>query len=238
MSPIKALFSGFDQVNRMTPMYIGEAEGKRVILVCSGVGKERSLKAADFIMARYSPEGALSAGFCGGLVPELRSSDVVLSSWVISSADESHGDSKKLFLRDQTVSLKKALSGKGIGSQIGGFITVRRPLISPGKRSTLAQRTGAMVAEMETFHLAEFFLDREIPFVGVRVVVDGSDDRLPLLGPFMERSGETRLLRALWHLVSDRSALLQLRRLYRNARRAQVTLAVTVPTVIAVWPEN
>ncbi len=238
MSPIKALLSGSDQVNRMMPIYIGQMEGKWVILVCSGVGKERSLEAADFIMARYGPDGALSAGFCGGMVPELRPSEVVLSSWVLSGSDESDGDSKKLFLRDQTLSLQRALSGKGIGSQTGGFITVPRPLVSSGKRSTVAQRTGAMVAEMETFHLAEFFMDREIPFVGVRVVVDGFDDHLPLMGVFMERSGGSRLLRALWHLVSDRSALLQLRQLYGNGRRAQVTLARIVPAVIAVWPEN
>lgn len=236
MSPLKASLSRTDKVTRKMQIHIGQMDGKRVILVLSGVGKRRSLEAAEFVFSNYCPDGVLSAGFCGGLIPKLKPSDVALCSWVISDTAESSPDLGKILLGDRPFVLQRALNEEGIRAKLGGFASVSRPVFSSDEKSTLADRTGAMVAEMETFHLGRFFLDREVPFVGIRAVIDSVEDRIPLGESMAELEGGLGLLKALWRLMSHKDALFQLWRLYRNGRRAQVALGRSVAAVIKVWP--
>jgi len=236
MSPLKALLSSRDRLSRDIPIHIGQMEGKRVILVSSGVGGDRSLRAAELSYSRHNPDGVLSTGFCGGLVPELQPSDVVLSSWVVSEAAGSRLNMKQLVLGDKAVPLQTVLTGEGIRAYMGGFVCVSRPVVSPTEKRALAHRTGAMVVEMETFHLGEFFLSRNVPFLGMRTVVDGLNDRIPRLKSTMMMAGRPRPVDILRHLIFHPHGALDLWRLYENGRRAQVALRRSVGAVIRVWP--
>ncbi len=234
MFPLKALLSGRDRVSREIPIYIGQMEGRKVILVSSGVGRDRSLAAAELIYSRHNPDGVLSTGFCGGLVTELQPSDVILSSWVVSDTAGSRLDMKVLFLGDRAVPIQTALTEAGIRVYKGGFVCVSRPVLSPTEKRALAHRTRAMVAEMETFHLGEFFLPRNVPFLGMRTVVDSLNDRIPRLKSAMvERPRAVDILR---YLISHPDGAIDLWRLYENGRRAQVALRRSVEAVIRVWP--
>jgi len=236
MSPLRALLSRVDQVDGDIPTMIGQMGGRKVILVRSGVGKERAVAAAEFIHSTYSPAGVLSTGFCGGLVPDLWPSDVVLSSWVVPGATASHRDPKKLFLGDQALLLQRVLNGRGIRVHVGGFACVSQPVVSPTAREALAQRTGAMIAEMETFYLGAFFTARKVPFVGMRTVVDSLEDRNPLLESAMKMGKWSGTLNMLGYVMSHGSGLVHVWRLYRNGRRAQSSLGKAVAAVIRAWP--
>ncbi len=238
ISPLKALLSGADQVNRDIPIYVGRRDGEKVILVCSGVGRQKSLEAAELVISRYHPTGVLSTGFCGGLVPSLRPSDVVLGSWVVSDSTERHRDSKKLRLGREALVLRSVLNGKGIRVHVGGFVTVSLPVVSQNGKSMLAHRTGALVVEMESFHLGEFFMSQRVPFAGMRAVFDGLGDRIPLLESITERGEGSGVWNMPWHRIAHRSALLDLWRLYRNGRAAQVALRKSVAAAITVWPQR
>jgi len=238
MSPLKALLSRSERVNRTPPIHMGRMEGRKVVLVCSGAGRERSLEAAAFIFSKYGVSGVLSTGFCGGLVPELRPSDVVVSSWVLSGITESCRETKKLLLTDQARLLEKTLNEGGVQSRVGGLVTVPRPVFSQKTRCSLAYRTGAIATEMETFHLGEFFHKRRIPFAGVRVVVDSLEDSVQRLEPIMSGLGRPGLLNLIRYLLSEKGSFFELLGFYRNGRRAQVALRRTVPAVVRVWPGN
>jgi adenosylhomocysteine nucleosidase len=233
VSPLKTLLGKLEQVSREIPIYIGQREGKNVILVRSGVGTERSLAAAEFMHARYKPEGVLSTGFCGGLVPKLRTCDVVVGRWVVSDTAECPRNATRLVLGRQVWGLHSALRRQGIRVHIGGIACVSRPVISPGERLALAHRTGAMIAEMETFPLAAFFIGRNVPFLGMRTVLDGLEDRIPRLESIMRTVHWPDALNALWHLLRPRGGLWSL---YETGRRAQVVLRESVAAVIRVWP--
>jgi nucleoside phosphorylase len=236
MSPLKGLLSRAEQVSREIPICIGEMEGRHVMLVRSGMGKERARAAAEFLCSKYTPHVVLSTGFGGGLVPDIRPSDVVLSSWVVSDANQSQGNTKKLLLEDQASRLQRTLGGRGIRVHVGGFACVSRPVVSPTQRSALAHRTGAVLAEMETFHLGEFFIARGVPFMGMRTVVDGLTDRIPLPESITEVGEWPGILNAVRDLLTQRDSLVSLRRLYQNGRRAQISLAKSVAVVIRSWP--
>lgn len=236
MSPLRVLLSPARQVDGEIPIYIGKMDGREVIVVRSGVGQKRTLKAAEFIHSIYRPHGVLSTGFCGGLVAELRPADVVLSSWLVSDAPECLWDPKRLLLGSQASRLQSALKERGIRAHVGGFACVSQPAVTPTQKSALAHRTGAMIADMETFHLGAFFLTRKVPFMGVRTVVDCLEDRIPLWDPSMETGAWPGLLNILRYLISHGGGLPLVWRLYQNGRMAQGSLGKSVATVVRVWP--
>lgn len=64
-----------------------------IALVRAGVGKVRAKEATERIIKDFSPELLISAGFCGGLIEELRVGDVVVSDF----------EDGKLFCSDRTL---------------------------------------------------------------------------------------------------------------------------------------
>jgi adenosylhomocysteine nucleosidase len=238
ISPLRSLLSAPGPVSRELPIYIGTVEGTRVILVRSGVGKKRALAAAELIHSEFNPSGVLSTGFCGGLVPELKPSDVVCGSWIVCDGGEPNRHSKRLSLGNQADFFQDVLKRKGFRTHVGGFACVSRPVVLPTERSALVHRTGAVVAEMETYHLGEFFHARRIPFVGMRIVVDTVEDSIPLLRTTREARLWPDLLKRLAYLLSGRNAPSRLWRFYQNGRRAQVALRQSVAALIGAWPKT
>ncbi|HOX09443.1 MAG TPA: hypothetical protein PLV09_00110 [Candidatus Omnitrophota bacterium] len=55
------------------------AEGGDIVMARSGMGAERSEKAAARVIEEYKPDLIISAGFCGALVDELKIGDVIVS---------------------------------------------------------------------------------------------------------------------------------------------------------------
>jgi adenosylhomocysteine nucleosidase len=237
MSPLKSAFSSTHRVSRSIPIHIGEIEGTKVILVCSGVGEDRSVEAAEFLLSKYCPTGVLSTGFCGGLVPGLIPGDVVIGSSVVRRSTRSGSDSKQFFLGNESLMLQRTLKRHGIRAQVGGFVTVSRPVFSKIEKNRLARETGAMVAEMETFHLGEVFLIRRIPFVAMRAVVDSLEDPLPEMDLSRGKVGWPEAFGVLRDLIFRKGSISNLGRLYKNGRRAQSSLARTVAALMKYWPE-
>jgi adenosylhomocysteine nucleosidase len=237
VSPLRALLSGARLTSQNIPIYIGEINGVEIILVRSGVGRKRALAAAEIVWDRYTPEAVLSTGFCGGLVPGLRSSEIILSAWIHGKPDASPSEWKRISLRHHATPALRALHHKGIEVRAGGFVCVSRPVISVSQRSALARATGGIIAEMETFHLGSFFVPRDIPFLGLRTVVDSLEEQIS------ERLLPTRL-GSLPLVARISSSLLHHRgggfipfwRLYKQGRMAQATLAKAVASVIGSWP--
>ncbi len=59
--------------------WIGEISGREILVLETGIGVRHAAEAARCLVARYSLDLVLSAGFAGGLSPELRVGDVVWS---------------------------------------------------------------------------------------------------------------------------------------------------------------
>ncbi len=237
-SPLKNSLSSTERVSRSISIHIGEIEGTRVILVCSGVGEDRSVEAAEFLLSKYCPTGVLSTGFCGGLVSGLMPGDVVIGSSVVRKSTTSGSELEQLFLRNESHMMQRTLKRHGIRSQVGGFVTVPRPIFSKTEKNRLARETGAMVAEMETFRLGEVFLIRRIPFVAMRAVADGLEDPLPEMDLSRGKIGWPETLGVLRNVILRKGSISNLARIYKNGRRAQSSLARTVEALMKYWPEN
>ena len=58
----------------------GRIAGKEVALVCSGIGKVNAAVAASILAERFHADCILNTGIAGGIAPEVKLGDIVLST--------------------------------------------------------------------------------------------------------------------------------------------------------------
>jgi adenosylhomocysteine nucleosidase len=190
------------------------------LVVQSGPGSARAAAAA----ARAIEAGAqllVSWGLAGGLEPSLTPGTLVLPRRVVAPQGESFAaDSawheRLLALRDE------------VAIHRGDLLTSPIALESPQAKRAAAAATGAVAVDMESAAIAAAATRAGIPFVALRVVVDGVDDSLPPHAEqWIDERGRSRFAPALRAAASPRQwrALLTLAKRYRVASATLETLA-------------
>jgi nucleoside phosphorylase len=110
----------------------------------------------------------------------------------------------------------------------GDLLTVASALESPAAKRSAAAATGAVAVDMESAAVAAEAARARVPFVALRVVVDGLDDALPPgAESWIDERGQRRMSAVLRAAVDARqwSGLLTLAKRYRVASGALDRLA-------------
>jgi nucleoside phosphorylase len=113
-----------------------------------------------------------------------------------------------------------ALLAAELGVHRGDLLTVAEPLESPAAKRAAAEATNAVAVDMESAGIAAAAARAGVPFVALRVVVDGVDDALPPgADGWIDERGRTRSSAVLRAVVDARrwGALLTLAVRYRVA---------------------
>lgn len=63
--------------------FIGQFEGKDIVLLQSGIGKVNAALSTTLLLSRFEPEYVINIGSAGGFAPELNVGDVVISDQVV-----------------------------------------------------------------------------------------------------------------------------------------------------------
>jgi nucleoside phosphorylase len=132
---------------------------------------------------------AISAGICGGLVPHLKTGDVVLSTEVFYSEEkdpDSILDRAKpalQMLETGTGSrvynkLKKELKNEPFSINTGPTVTLGFALPDKKRKKVINRITGALSVDMEDFHRLSAAREQGTPFLSVRAVFDELDDEI------------------------------------------------------------
>ena len=154
-----------------------EKEG--TVLVCGGMGSEAARRAAEAIIALYSPAVVISAGFAGGLDPALAVGHTLTPRHVIDAGDGSRTD-----------------SGRGEGILIS-FETVA----DAEQKARFATAFGAHAVDMEASAVGRAAQAHGIKFLACKVISDTSDSRLPPIAPFIGADGRFHALRFMVHIA-------------------------------------
>jgi hypothetical protein len=136
----------------------------------------------------------LVCGCAGGLVPELRTGDLVAADAVIA-VDASGCAGERL----PAVGERLAAWGarRGLALRLGGIASSPCVVVDPAAK-TIAAAGGALVVEMESAAIAREAQARGVPFLGLRVVLDVAAQPVPVLnGIIDEATGEIHTGRAL-----------------------------------------
>ena len=159
-------------------------DGGSCLVVQTGMGAARAAAAARAV----PPVSAvLSLGCGGGLVPWLRTGDVVVATEVVALDTTCRPGARA----------SAVVPPVALGAHEGAVAT------SPGVLATIAEKTaaagcGALLVDMESWAFAAEAERRGVPFAAVRVVLDGATDELPALsGAIDATTGDIDL----WHVA-------------------------------------
>ena len=185
---------------------------ERWLVVQSGPGAARAAAAAG----RAIDAGAqllVSWGLAGGLGVGVAPGTVIAPRRILAEGQEP-------LPVDPVWHSRLALLAADLGVHRGDLLTVAEPIESPAAKRAAAEATDAVAVDMESAGIANAAARARLPFVALRVVVDGVDDALPPgAANWIDEQGRRRKAAVLRAVVDARrwGALLTLARRYRVA---------------------
>jgi adenosylhomocysteine nucleosidase len=186
-------------------------ESTYAVAVCSGIGPEPGRRAAEAIIAKYSPALLISAGIAGGLTPELKVGETIFPATIIDARDSS---------RHET-----AIQNAPIGSTpLAKTIVVSSPEIAgAAQKHKLGKAYGAHAVDMEGASVARAAEAHQIPFIAIKTISDEVDFELPEMMPFFH-DGQFQTARFVLHISIRPWTWLRVFRLARNTKIASENL--------------
>ncbi|MGH7971914.1 MAG: hypothetical protein ACREIC_24635 [Limisphaerales bacterium] len=183
----------------------------RVLL--TGMGRRNALQALGKQVVRDKPKLVVTAGFAGGLNPQLHSGVV-------------------LFAGEATPAQETALVAAG--AQRGTFYCTERVATTAREKAELRQRTGADAVEMESAIISQKCQELGIPSLTVRVILDTANEDLPLdFNRLLNSRDELEVGKVVRELVRAPGRLPALLRLQRQSARAAKRLAHVLEAALA-----
>lgn len=196
----------------------GGHKGRNVAAVISGAGRKAAAKATEALITGHRPHWVLSAGFAGGLVPELRRHHILMADHLLDAS----GGQLALDLKVDPASLTRLPD-----VHVGRLLTADSVIRLPEEKKLLGRRHHALAVDMESFAVAEVCRRYQVRFLAVRVINDAADDELPPdVGHLLaQRTGVARFGAAVGSIWRRPASFGDMLKLKKNAREASDRLA-------------
>lgn len=211
------------------PCYRFTAGRSEACLIRSGMGGERAASAAKALISAFRPEGVISFGFGGGVLPGLTVGDLVLAERLLWFRDGRF--SEQPGLADEREGWAGRFLVPGLGEAVGRFhrgtfITTDRIENKREMAGRLPPGVAYPLLEMETCAVARVASGAGVPFMAIRAISDDANEELDFsIAEFTDPELNIRISRVLLTLARKPWILPQLIRLARNSRIAGETLA-------------
>jgi len=203
------------------------AGGHDFMLILSGMGFDNAARAAEAAMREWRPSLLVSAGFCGGIAPELKVGDVVVAKQMVIVTGRGLEEVPVLFS-----AAGQNLVARESGMRVLGGLFASTPVIMPKKRlaGMLPAGSANPVAEMESAAVAIIAVENSIPLLAIRAVSDPADEELDFsLGEFCDPGLRRISIHKVLLAVLKRPRIVpQLIRLARNSRVAANSLTAAM----------
>lgn len=210
-------------------LWVGEWQGYSIVLVRSGMGRDRACRALKEVAERYPLVLLLSIGYAGGLDPDLDVGDMVIADTVLDfepgAGDSENAALRKFPLSSAMVNQALILSCPADTLMIRGtLVTVDQVVATPKEKQALRERSQASAVDMETSELAREAEDRAIPFLSIRSITDTVSQELMDCSHLVEADGEVSTLKAGWHVLTHPGDLKSMIELRTHAQKATANL--------------
>ena len=192
-----------------------------VRVALSGMGGAAATQSARSLV-EAGAQALVSFGMAGGLDPALAPGTLFLPSDVVSA------DGAAVIATDRL--WREQLGARVVQPVVGGrLLTTLKAVGTQADKARLFRQTGALAVDMESLAIAEVAHSRGLPFIAIRVIVDGASDTLPrAVTAAADSEGQLqigRLLGALARQPGELPALIRLGQRYRAANRSLAAVA-------------
>ncbi len=197
------------------------AEG--ILVAVSGVGCAAAAESARALI-EAGANALVSWGMAGGLDPALAAGTVCLPSAVISATGAQ-------FATDPhwREVLRAAIDGRRTVVE-GSLLTHTGAIDRVEAKQTAFRETGAVAVDMESTAIAAVAATAGLPFLAIRVIVDGAGDALPRSVVAASTTGQVRMARLIRGLIRSPTDIVPLLRLAKRYRAATQTLKAVART--------
>ncbi|MEM8837128.1 MAG: hypothetical protein AAGE89_03470 [Pseudomonadota bacterium] len=193
----------------------------------SGASSRRATRECEALF-NEGAELIISYGLAGALDPRHKVGDVIYSSHVVTALDESYGKRP-----EQTAETLKLRAGPL--STLASVCGVDEILFEPEDKARLFRMTRAGIADMESHAAARAAGHAGKPFIVLRSISDGAQDRLPhYVGKALGEDGKPKILPVLMGLAAHPGTLPALLRLQKNTKLALETLEAETRKLLPV----
>jgi adenosylhomocysteine nucleosidase len=201
-----------------------------LLVATTGLGKQAA-PALDLLLQTYPVRRVVSLGFAGALTPQTRAGSLVVCNSLLASGREPPPPlSAEGEMLDWTMAW---LDRVRLPYHYGGLYTSAKLLLTPERKRRAGLASGADVADMEGYWLAETAAAHGVPFLALRAVLDGADYTLPKLAEeIAEDQGRHEIRHTLQYVFTFWSHGPRLLPLALRSRRAQGTLRQAVQSLM------
>ena len=185
-------------------VWTGKWGNKNLILVLTGVGRQRAKGSALQVVERFQPKVLLSIGYAGGVQNGLNVGDLILANSIANESKE-----RKKYFTD-TIWLSRAQEvpvDKNIKKVVGGLLTVNQVIHDTSEKQELGKNYRVQAVEMESWEIAKVADEKNIPFFSVRVISDRMDQKVLDSSSFLDSEGEISRLKAGWYVLTHPSSI-------------------------------
>lgn len=189
---------------------VANFRNRPVLIALLGMGQKLSEKNTRTIFQYFRPKAFVLAGYGGALVPQLKVGQIVISN---------------NFSSEELLPFLRLLAGFDFAS----FCTTEELVDTKEKRNWYARSTQHQVVDMETAAVAEVVLERDIPFLALRVISDDYDQVLPkgaLAAGFDAANDRATPFRLLTYLIQHPSEFAAFKTFVSGLSRARKKLTI------------
>jgi nucleoside phosphorylase len=181
-----------------TSAWPGKWGDQNIVLVRSGVGRQRAEDATLQVIDRFKPGALISIGYAGAVQPELNVGDLVIADTIIEEKEngEYFPDS------DWLNRAKDIPCPDGVKAVVGGLLTVDNVIHDSLSKQELGKKYSVQAVEMETSAISKVAEEKDVPLLSLRVISDRLDQELLDSSSFLGSDGEISTLKAGWYVLT------------------------------------
>lgn len=195
--------------------YMGNLEGKDVVVVRSGIGKVNAAMCTQILADVYKVEGVINTGIAGSLKADIDIGDIVLSSDAVQHDMDATSfgyavgqiprvDTFAFKADDKLVQLARECCARvnpDIHTFVGRVVTGDQFVSDKNKKQWLTDTFSGYCTEMEGAAIAQACYLNSIPFLIVRAISDKADDSATVDYPAFEAKAITHSVNLMTEMI-------------------------------------
>jgi adenosylhomocysteine nucleosidase len=215
--------------------FLCEYEGEGMVVVVCGMGEDGAEACVKELLREFSPKRLVLMGYGGGLHQGLECGELLVAHRILHLKEGSlRPVSAGKLLHAWEAGISGALGGFRWMS--GSFVCVREPVPKAALKEKLRGEHQPAVVEMESAGVARAMSGTEIPWIGLRVVLDDLQmEPQPVISRWIDENKRIRPSLMIMDLLGHPSHFPMLMRLYWRARMASLTLGLAVDGILRSW---